>query len=178
MVDAYAGEIRIMAGFLNNSPPTGWLVCDGRLISVNEYQVLFALIGTIYGGNGTTNFALPDLRGRLPIDNGQGPGLTNRIIGTNGGTEGVTLTVANLPAHNHSFNATSATATSNLPTGATLATLASPWVQYTPPTAQVQPLPFAANELQSAGNGQPHDNVMPGVVMNYIICTNGLYPTP
>jgi microcystin-dependent protein len=177
MVDCYVGEIRIFAG---NYAPEGWNLCDGTLLQIRDYQALFAVIGKTYGGDGVTNFNLPDLRGRLPVHAGQGASLSSYAIGAHAGTEIVTLTSAQSAAHTHNFMATSLPATSPAPSsGATYASLSPPWTMYIPPTVTPAPSPefFSQAEIQSAGYGQPHDNMMPGIAMSYIIALNGLYPT-
>lgn len=179
MVDAVLGEIRPFAG---NYAPEGWQLCAGQSLSVNEYQALFSLLGTRYGGNGVTTFNLPDLRGRLPVGQGQATGLTNRVAGQMGGASGVTLTEANMPAHTHSFSVSGTQGTSNAPS--TGAALAVPQAQpggviyaYAPPgtgTAQT----FADDTITTAqAGGQAHLNVMPFLAINYIIAVIGLYPT-
>ena len=111
-MDPYIGEIRLFAG---NYAPENWAICDGAQVAVNDYQALYALIGTTYGGNGTTSFALPDLRGRVPIGQGQAPNVTARTLGQIGGTEKVSLNVGQLPPHNHQILATSTAATTSTP---------------------------------------------------------------
>ncbi|WP_202760110.1 phage tail protein, partial [Delftia acidovorans] len=108
MSEAFIGEIRLFAG---NYAPEGWAPCDGRLLSINDNSALFTLLGTTYGGNGVTQFALPDLRGRLPIGQGQTLGGTNRILGQQIGTENVTLNVNQIPQHSHAFSAAAAAST-------------------------------------------------------------------
>ena len=119
MSEPFVGEIRMFAG---NFAPQGWAFCDGQLLSVNQNDALFSLLGTIYGGDGRTTFGLPDLRGRLPMHAGTGPGLSPQRMGSMGGQENVTLTVNEMPAHSHSANAQSVTANSNDPHGRMLAT--------------------------------------------------------
>lgn len=179
MSDAYVGEIRLFAG---SYAPDGWHLCDGTVLTVQGNEALFSLIGATYGGNGSTNFALPDLRGRVPIHMGQGTGLTNRAIGQTGGAETVALTTAQLPTHTHNLVASSSPATSTTP-GGTLGlatTTTSGWGLYyagNTPTADVQIAPMASTAVGVTGNSQPHANMMPSLVLTYIICLLGTYPT-
>jgi microcystin-dependent protein len=180
-MDPYVGEIRMFAG---TYAPVGWALCDGSLLNVSQYEVLFSLLGTTWGGNGSTNFGLPDLRGRLPVGQGQGAGLTNQILGPGSGTETVTLTQAMMPAHNHPFNASSAAATATVPGSAlTFATANyTPAGSYTPkayvPYAAANTTDtLAAATISQAGQSQAHNDVMPSLVINYIIATTGIYPS-
>lgn len=177
-MDSIVGEIRPFAG---NYAPEGWLPCDGRSLSIQEYELLYALIGVAYGGNGTTTFNLPDLRGRLPVGQGQGTGLTNRTLGQTGGASGVTLAQANLPAHSHGFSVSGNQGSTNTPsTGATLAvpqaqTGGTMYAYATPGTGTAQT--FAADTITtSPGNSLPHNNLMPYLAINYIIAVTGLFP--
>src|SRR5215213_5859350 len=112
MADPYIGEIRMFAG---NFAPRGWALCNGQLLSISQNTALFSLLGTMYGGNGQTTFALPDLRGRVPLHFGQGPGLSNYVEGEVGGTETVTLTTGEMPSHNHGANGNQAPGNSPSP---------------------------------------------------------------
>jgi microcystin-dependent protein len=177
MADSYIGEIRMFAG---NYAPVDWHLCDGSLLAISQYQVLYALIGTTYGGDGMNTFALPDLRGRVPVSTGQGPGLSNYVLGQPFGTENVTLTAATMPTHNHPFNATSTGATSLKPTPSgsmTLATSPSNTYLYakqtTPPIPVVQ---LAPTDVGAAGGNVSHTNIMPVLAINYIIALTGIYP--
>src|ERR1700744_300002 len=114
----YLGEIRAFAG---NFAPSGWQLCNGQLMSIAQYEALYTLVGTTYGGDGVTTFGLPDLRGKVLVNQGQAPGLSNRPLGLKGGTETVTLLLTTLPQHNHSVNASSNPANSNSPTNNLLA---------------------------------------------------------
>src|SRR3954469_3880608 len=118
MSEPFLSEIKI-ASF--NFPPKGWALCNGQFLPINQNQALFSLLGTTYGGNGQTTFALPDLRGRVPLSQGQGPGLSSYSLGEQGGVENVTLISQQMPQHNHLVNATMATATDNKPAGNYLA---------------------------------------------------------
>jgi microcystin-dependent protein len=162
----YVGEIR-MGGW--NFAPAGWAMCNGQLLPINENETLFQLIGTTYGGDGQTNFALPDLRGRLPVH--QGPGFT---IGQAAGTETVTLTSAQIPAHSHPFAATTNPGAQRNPTGNALATVVagSAYAQDPPTTA------LAANSIGNTGNSQPHNNLQPYLCVTFIISLFGVFPSP
>jgi len=179
MSESYIGEIRIWP-----CPriPSGWLACQGQLLSISEYQALFTLIGTTYGGNGATTFGLPDLRGRLPVGRGQGPGLSNYPIGQAFGIESVSLTSAQTPAHSHAFNASTANAGNPSPTPSGTTVLANVGANnfvyekgaVSGDTASL----LAANSIAPEGVSQPHDNRMPVLALNYIISLYGIYPTP
>lgn len=163
-MDPFIGEIRMFAG---NFAPVGWLICDGTLLPIQNYDALYSLLGTTYGGNGTTTFALPDLRGRIPIHRN-----TQYPQGAAGGTETVTLTPAQLPAHTHTAKVQSAAADQASPTGNVWAT--SPTSQF----ANVTPSgTMSPSTVAIAGASQPHDNMMPFQVLNFIIATEGIFPT-
>lgn len=175
----YIGEIRLFAG---NFAPNGYAFCHGQSLSIAQNTALFALIGTTYGGNGQTTFNLPDLRSRVPLHQGQGPGLSNYTIGEASGVEQVTLTTAQMPAHSHVLNATTATGSVTMP-GPTVM-LATPVeagvntsLYVVPGTSTVNQAPMAAQSIGVAGGSQPHDNMMPFQVLNYIIATQGIFPS-
>ncbi len=176
-MDAYLGQIRIFAG---DFAPSGWSLCDGSTLPISGNEALYTLIGTTYGGDGRTNFKLPDLRGRLPLHIGKGPSAstpTTYTIGQSVGAETVTLTLANLPAHTHTLNTTQTTANQTSPLGTPLlGTTINPFYQLsTAPGFATIALNDAA--LQPApGGGASHNNTMPTLVLNYIICTVGLFP--
>jgi len=173
-VDAFLGEIRWVAF---NFAPTGWAFCDGRLLSITQNTALFALLGTTFGGNGTTDFALPDFRGRAQIGQGSGSGLTPRQMGDLGGEETVTLTVDQMPAHSHPALASSNTGTSDAPAGRVLANTAvggeDPKI-YSSATANVSMGPSA---IGSVGGSKPQDNMPPFLTVNCIIAVNGIFPS-
>lgn len=163
-MDPYLGEIRMFAG---NFAPQGWAKCDGQLLRIADYEVLFALIGTAYGGDGTTNFALPDLRGRIPIHiSGSYP------LGTAGGTEEVTLTSAQIPSHTHIPQADSALGRGADPTGQFWAS--NDYENFLPniETSVV----MNSGSVSSTGGNQPHENMMPSLGVTYIIALQGEYP--
>jgi microcystin-dependent protein len=172
MADPYVGEIRIFAGVVL---PSGWLRCDGGKYAISAYEVLYAVIGVTYGGDGRNNFAVPNLNGRLPV----GEGATGYVLAGSGGSDQVTLTTENLPAHSHPVCASSQNATTGTagPTVA-LATVNSPYHLYIDTAVATGTwASLNANAIgYSNGGNQAHDNVMPSVAVNYIICYNGLFP--
>lgn len=178
MSDAYVGEIKLFAG---NFAPRGWHLCDGSLLQINTYQALFSLIGAVYGGDGVTTFALPDLRGRVPVGQGQGMGLSNYSLGAKGGSETVTLTQAHLPVHSHTWQVSTGDGTTNAPGDAMLAKPTGTDNPYTLYRAASEPgITYSAGPvdmISNAGGNLPHTNVMPSMALYYIICvTDGTYP--
>lgn len=165
MSQPYVGEIRIFAG---NFAPAGWAFCDGSLQSIAENETLFNLIGTNYGGDGQSSFALPDLRGRFAVATGAGPGLTEVVLAETVGAESVTLTAAQMPAHTHPIGASTGRQTSNRPTGAYAGTGNS----YRTTSDTNVPA------TDSAGGGQPHENRPPYLAISYIISLYGIFPSP
>ncbi len=177
MSNQFIGEIRLFGG---NFAPINWHFCDGTLIPISENSVLFALIGTTYGGDGVNTYALPDLRGRVPIHQGTGAGLSTRVIGEKGGTNSVTLTSNNLPQHTHTLSATTAAATALAPSPSlTFAQTTSAFRSYTNvnPGDPITETDFAVNSVTTTGNGLPHENMMPYLGVNYIIALYGIFPT-
>lgn len=174
---AFTGQIRIFAG---KFAPLDWKFCDGSLLKISEYPALFSLVGTIYGGDGVATFGLPDLRGRLPISKGQGPGQTaNYALGAKAGTETVTLLPTQIPSHNHSFSVANVPngAQAPIPNGSTSAGPAAFYIPSdTPNVKMVQLLPASLSYAGEAAT-QAHDNLMPTMALNYIICINGEYPS-
>jgi microcystin-dependent protein len=170
MADPYVGEIRLFAG---NFAPSGWLLCRGQTLPIADYEALFTLIGTTYGGDGQSTFQVPDLQGRVPMHQGTGGGLSTRTMGERGGVETVTLTAAQLPAHNHALVATSGAAqAAAVPGGSVLAaTSVNMYGTGTPNAA------MAATALATTGGAMPHENMAPFTVMNYIIALYGIYPS-
>lgn len=168
MVQPYLGEIRTFGG---NFAPLGWALCDGSLLSISDNQALFALIGTTYGGNGVDTFALPDLRGRLPLHQGQNPKIgTHYLMGQTGGSETVTLTAAELPIHTHQARAQSAGGTQTSPSSGYWAGSAE--YASSVPTAQM-----SSQSIGFSGDGQPHDNMMPFLPLSFIIALVGVFPS-
>ena len=171
MSSPFVGEIRMFGGTF---APAGWAFCNGALIPISENDVLFTLIGTTYGGDGQETFALPDLRSRVPIHQGQGPGISQTYqIGEVGGVEAVTITANTTPIHNHAFIASTATATNASPNGNVMAT--SPTISsYVVDVAGPQ---LAANAVQGTGGSQPHANMMPFMTISFIISLFGVFPS-
>lgn len=167
----FIGEIRMFAG---NFPPQNWAFCDGQLLSIAQNTALFSIVGTMYGGNGQTTFALPDLRGRVAIHAGQGPGLTNRQQGSIGGTETTTLTLANLPAHSHTVapRASIGVGTTNDPTGSFPANTSVLDKEY----AASSNATMGTTTTATTGDNASFSNMQPYGTVRYIICLFGVYP--
>ena len=168
--DPFVGEIALVP---YNFEPTGWAFCNGQLLSIASNTALFSLLGTQFGGNGQTTFALPDLRGRVPIHMGQGPGLTLRSIGEIGGEEGHTLIATEMPAHTHQAQGSSAIGTSDSPVGGVPARSAAG----TPEYAAAANASLAAAAIGQAGGNQSHNNMPPFLGMTYIISLFGIFPS-
>jgi microcystin-dependent protein len=175
MAQPYVGEIRMFAG---NFAPMGWMFCEGQLLPIAENEVLYQLIGTTYGGDGQSTFALPDLRARIPLHMGNGPDGINYPISQMAGTEAVTLTTQQIPVHTHPLLATDAAATQS-PNNATFAKAVSAQqgvrIYTTAPAAMVQLRP---ESVGPAGGSQPHENCQPFLVVTFIISLYGLFPSP
>ena len=169
MSEPFIGEIRIFAG---SFAPRGYALCSGQLLAIAQNTALFSLLGTIYGGDGRTTFALPDLRGRVPLHTGQGPGLSNRRLGQKGGVETVTLTTPELPSHNHggSLQVSTLVANNGDANGSVLA--AAALYAPTDPTA-----PLSNESFSLVGGNQSHTNVQPFLVINFIIALTGIFPS-
>ena len=166
MAQPYVGEIRMFAG---NFAPAGWMFCDGQQLPISENETLFQLIGTTYGGDGQTTFALPDLRGRVPIHQG-----TGFVLAETGGVETVTLTVAQMPGHDHPLSASTANASASGAGGNVLAQTPT----YTPYGAFSPASPLHGSAIEAVGGSQPHDNLQPYVCLNFIISLFGIFPSP
>lgn len=170
MSEPFVGEIRMFAG---NFAPRGWAFCDGQLLAVSQNDALFSLLGTIYGGDGRTTFGLPDLRGRLPVHAGTGPGQPEVRLGAKFGAETVTLTVNQMPSHEHPFQASSAAGTQNNAAGEVLG--ASPNVRVFRPDTPAAAMNSAA--VTSVGGSRSHTNLMPFLCVHFIIALFGIYPS-
>src|SRR4051812_5465864 len=166
MSEPFLSEIKLVSF---NFPPKGWAFCNGQFLPINQNQALFALLGTTYGGNGQTNFALPNLRGRVPIHMGNG-----HTLGEAAGSTSVTVNIQQLPTHIHSMNATSANASQILPTGNLLATSAATDPIYANPASLSSMSP---TKISSVGGSQPHNNMMPYGVLNFCIALQGIFPS-
>lgn len=167
MAQPYVGEIRMFAG---NFAPAGWMFCEGQLMPISENETLFQLIGTTYGGDGESTFALPDLRGRIPIHNGNG-----FILAETGGAEEITLTAAQIPAHTHALVATTDLANSASPADAYLSATATGNKIYSTASPSI---PLSAQEISPTGGSQPHTNFQPYLCVDFIISLFGIFPSP
>jgi microcystin-dependent protein len=177
MTEPFIGEIK-MVGF--NFAPRGYAFCNGQLISISQNTALFSLLGTTYGGNGTTNFALPDLRGRVPIHFGQGSGLSVYSLGQASGTETTTLLTTNLPAHNHSsrLRAESNVGTTANPTDAMISVSIQGDRIFGPDTTAAEVnMNIKAISEQTVGSNVPFSNLQPYLVVNFVIATQGIFPS-
>lgn len=173
MAQPYVGEVRMFAG---NFAPAGWMFCEGQLLPISEYETLFQLIGTTYGGDGQSTFGLPDLRGRLPIHWGTGGGATYTLAET-GGAETVTLTVQQMPSHTHPLLASSAQGSLPDPVGAVTAQSRTVgvnlYLEQTNPNVNL-----AASAISVVGGSQPHNNFQPYLCVDFIISLFGIFPSP
>lgn len=167
-MEPFIGQISIV-GF--NFPPRGWAACNGQLLSIAQNTALFSLLGTTYGGNGKTTFALPDLRGRTPMGTGNGAGLTPRSLGEQVGTESVTLLTSQLPQHTHTVTAQASRADRANAGGAQLASAADAVYATTGPAATLAP-----GSVSPAGSGLPHNNLQPQLALMFVIALEGIYP--
>lgn len=198
-MDPFIGQIIIFAG---NFAPRNWAICNGQTLTISENPALFSIIGTTYGGDGRTTFVLPDLRGRVPMGSGNGIGLSPRVIGRRYGSENVTLSEAQMPAHSHAtettisgssgaarLKASSEVGTTNVPTGKYLAMPPNFGLESVNMYGSSADIQMASDAIEidvsglsgettvnQAGGNSAHDNIQPSLVMNYIICVNGVYP--
>ncbi len=172
MSDPFVAEIRIFAG---NFAPTGWAFCNGQILPISQNTALFSLLGTTYGGNGTSNFALPNLQGRAPMHWGQGPGLSARDLGETGGQPDVSLIPSELPAHTHAANCDSAAGSQTSPAGNAWGGSARgrPAIySSSAPDVAMSPL-----SVYVAGSSLPHNNMQPYLALNFIIALQGVFPS-
>lgn len=167
MAQPYVGEIRMFAG---NFAPAGWMFCEGQLLPISENETLFQLIGTTYGGDGQSTFALPDLRGRIPLHQGNG-----FILAETGGAEEITLTVSQIPAHSHPFLASTSAGTEPNPANNVVSQTDGQIALYIadPPNVNMN-----AGAITSTGGSQPHTNFQPYLCVNFIISLFGIFPSP
>ena len=172
MSSPFIGEIRMFGG---NFAPAGWAFCDGQLMPISENDALFTLIGTTYGGDGQETFGIPDLRGRLPMHAGTGPGLSTRTIGENGGVESVTLTTQQIPTHNHAPLAVSGNGNQSTPQNGVWAGVTTSIYTSNPPDPVNNAFKNTLGGI--AGGSQPHDNLMPYLAISFIISLFGVFPT-
>ena len=166
-------EIRMFAGSFS---PRGWIFCNGSILSIDQNTALFALVGTTYGGDGQTTFGVPDLRGRVPVGTGNGPGLPSFQLGESGGTNSKTLITTNLPAHNHPLNAVTQAGSSATPTGNLLANTGALDKEYAPAVGNTATTMGAA-AIGNTGSSTPINNMQPYLGMNYIMCVEGIFPS-
>jgi microcystin-dependent protein len=174
MSDQFVAEIRI---FPFNFAPVGWALCNGQILPISQNTALFSLLGTTYGGNGTSNFALPNLQGLTPLDPGQGPGLSSYVLGESSGSETVTLLTGEMPSHSHPVGCNSGAGTQSSPAGAVWAASSG---GRTPPPHYSDVVPsfsMLGGGLGPAGSGLPHNNLQPYLVLNFCIALQGIFPS-
>ena len=171
MADPFVAEIRI---FPFNFAPKGWAWCDGQLMPLSQNTALFSLLGTTYGGNGKSNFALPNLQGSAPMHPGQGPGLSLHDLGETGGSETVTLLESEIPAHSHTMQANAFPANIQAPSGDRALAQSTGGVAYKPPPATMTAM--SGDALAPAGGDQPHNNLMPYLTFYFNIALQGVFP--
>ena len=176
MTQPFLGQMMMFCG---NFPPRGFAFCNGQIMQISQSTALFSLLGTTYGGNGTATFALPNLQGNVPVHMGQGPGLSQYIIGQTGGTQNVTVNAAAMPAHSHVFNASTANATGPSPSGLVPA---KPTATNAAAYAVSQTAPALAPQVMNpqscgiVGGSQPHNNMMPTLFISFVIALQGIFP--
>lgn len=169
MADPFVAEIRI---FSFNFAPRGWAFCNGQILPLSQNTALFSLLGTTYGGNGMSNFALPDLQGNVPMHPGQGPGLSLHDLGETGGSETVTLLESEIPAHSHTLSVAGLNSQSTNPTNTVLGR-GNPVKVYASGGSQVA---MGTNSIAPSGGGSPHNNMMPYLTMSFCIALQGVFP--
>lgn len=181
-MDEFIGIIKIFGG---NFAPQGWMFCDGSLLPISEYEALYSLLGTTYGGDGQTTFALPNLCSRIPLGGGQGsaPGTQQIDLGQQGGEETHTLTQNEMPSHNHVTNASTANssqsaATTNAAIGVPGTTASGSFVPTNGFNSAAPDITLNGLTVSTLGSGQAHNNMQPYLAVNYVICYDGVYPTP
>ena len=173
MSNPFVAEIRI---FPFNFAPTGWAFCDGQILPISQNTALFSLLGTTYGGDGKSNFALPNFQGSSPMFYGQGPGLSLHDIGETGGSTTVTLLESEIPSHSHALQANPANADVNTPAPNVSLARSVPATIYTLPTSNPSLVMLSNNAVAPAGGDQPHNNLMPFLTLNFCIALQGVYP--
>ena len=171
MSDQFVAEIRI---FPFNFPPTGWAFCDGQLLPLSQNTALFSLLGTTYGGDGKSTFALPDMQGNAPMQPGQGQGLSERVLGELSGSETVTLLVSEMPFHTHSLMAGTDPANAQIPTSTVALTRSSGGNAFSTSTAGL--VLMAPQIITPAGGSLPHTNMQPYLTLNFCIALQGIFP--
>ncbi|MEO8503273.1 MAG: tail fiber protein [Acidobacteriota bacterium] len=169
-MDPFVAEIRI---FPFNFPPKGWAFCDGQLLPLSQNTALFSLLGTTYGGDGKSNFALPDVQGNAPMHPGQGPGLSLHDLGETGGSDTVSLLESEIPSHAHQLRANSDSADQPVPSATRSLARSTGGFAWNP---TFTPTPFGDSALAPAGGDQPHNNLQPYLTLNFCIALQGVYP--
>jgi microcystin-dependent protein len=172
VADPFVAEIRI---FPFNFAPLGWAICDGQLLPISQNTALFSLLGTTYGGNGQTTFALPDMQGNAPMFWGQGPGLSSRFVGESAGEPFVTLLDSEMPQHTHALQAATDPADQQVPDPTFAIGRSQPFV-YKQPSGANAPQPMAPQTIAPAGGSQPHNNMQPYLTMNFCLALQGVFP--
>lgn len=172
MSEPFVAEIRIF-GF--NFAPRGWAFCDGQLLPIAQNTALFSLLGTSYGGNGETTFGLPNLQGAAPVHHGQGPGLTDRVIGEAGGSPAMTLTVNEIPLHQHGLGLAAPLGTTAVPSASVTLARSRGINLYQSSTQNL--VPMSPQSVAPAGDGLPHDNMQPYLSLNFCIAMEGIFPS-
>jgi len=167
-MQGFLGQIVLFAG---NFAPRSWALCQGQILAIATNTALFSILGTTYGGNGQTTFALPDLRSRVAVGQGQGPGLSSYALGQQGGSESVTLNSQQLPPHNHSVSAFSDAGDTGKPANNFLGSIDNGYKSSSDGTL------MSAAMIGGGGGSQPHENIQPYTTLNYIICVEGLFPS-
>jgi len=170
-MDPFVAEIRI---FAFNFAPKGWAFCDGQILPLSQNTALFSLLGTTYGGDGKSNFALPDMQGNAPMHPGQGPGLSLHDLGETGGSDTVSLLESEIPSHSHGVSVSAGDGTDQSPVGEKLATGVGGISQYAPNSGALTQL--SDNALAPAGGDQPHNNLQPYLTLNFCIALQGVFP--
>ncbi len=171
MADPFVAEIRI---FAFNFAPTGWAFCDGQILPISQNTALFSLLGTTYGGNGQSTFALPNMQGNAPMHPGQGPGLSLHDLGETGGSQFVTLLEAEMPSHSHGLMSLPAVGDAQSPQANTFARVTGAQPYLAPASAPLVPMAFQA--IGIAGGSLPHNNMMPFLTLNFCIALQGVFP--
>ncbi|MCK6520619.1 tail fiber protein [Myxococcota bacterium] len=169
------GQVMLFAG---NFAPVGWMFCNGQLLSIAEYSALFSILGTTYGGDGQTTFALPNLSGRLAVSAGNGPGLPGWALGQTGGAESATMTTQNMPAHIHPVLAANQPGETTNPQGAVLAGFGTSLPPAGPYSSSAPDVSLSAQAVGAAGGSQPFSIIQPSLALNFIIAVEGIYPSP
>lgn len=172
-MESFIGQLALVAF---NFAPQNWALCNGQTLPISQYQALFSLLGTSYGGDGVTTFALPDLQGRVPIHAGTGAGLSPYSVGQKGGVESVSLNVTQMPAHTHQINTYDNATTPPVEKSPTGNILGGP-TKFASYATEAPNSTLSANSVTPQGGSTPHTNLQPFLVLNWVICLNGIYPS-